>query len=98
MTLEHIHQVSKFRILDTLQPQSLALVNGGQIGLADISTMQEFTGLQGLVDQIDLRLKPNVTGDDLADLKNLLPPGIILETPTRVKETGDMMIRAYQLN
>ncbi|MBW2051367.1 MAG: ABC transporter permease [Deltaproteobacteria bacterium] len=98
VTLEHIHQVSKFRILDTLQPQSLALVNGGQIGLADISTMQEFTGLQGLVDQIDLRLKPNVTGDDLADLKNLLPPGIILETPTRVKETGDMMIRAYQLN
>ncbi|MEJ2723373.1 MAG: ABC transporter permease, partial [Deltaproteobacteria bacterium] len=98
VSLEHVHQIAQFRVLGMLEPEGLSLVEGGYVGLTDIATMQEFTGLQGWVDRIDLRLKPDATEQAVAQLKSLLPPGIDLQAPTETKESGLTMIHAYQLN
>jgi putative ABC transport system permease protein len=68
------------------------------VAIADLATMQEFTGLQGWVDRIDLLLKPGATPKDLKTLQTLFPPGVRLESPAEIRESGQNMIRAYQLN
>jgi putative ABC transport system permease protein len=96
--LEHARQKARFQILGVLEPSGLALAEGGRIALTDIATFQEFTGLFGKVDRIDLQLKPFATEGDLADFKRLLPGSIQLNPPTATRESGQGMIRAYQLN
>ena len=96
--LEHVNQVSRFTVVGILEEQGLSLVEGGFVAIADLATMQEFTGLQGWVDRIDLRLKPGADPDDLESLRASLPPGVRLESPTETKESGQNMIYAYQLN
>lgn len=96
--LEHVHQKQDFKIVGVLEQKGLALLEAGNMGLVDIASMQEFTGLHGWVDRIDLRLKSDVTKKDLHQLRALLPPGIVFEAPNEAKESGQMMIGAYQLN
>ncbi|MDH3798472.1 MAG: ABC transporter permease, partial [Desulfobacterales bacterium] len=98
LLLEHVRQRSNFKIIGKLQPQGLALAEGGRIALTDIATFQEFTGLFGKVDRIDLKLKPFATAGDLADIRQMLPESIQLNPPTATRESGQMMISAYQLN
>ena len=73
-------------------------MEGGHVALADLSTMQEFTGLQGWVDRIDLRLKTEATSRDVEEIRASLPPGLVLHAPTETRDTGRSMINAYQLN
>ncbi len=96
--LEHAHQKTRFKILGMLERSGLSLAEGGRIALTDIATFQEFTGLFGKVDRIDLQLKPLATARDRADIQRLLPESIQLNPPTAKRESGQMMIRAYQLN
>lgn len=96
--LEHIRQSSKFKILGMLEREGLALAEGGRIAITDIATFQEFTGLFGKVDRIDLKLKPFATAKDLDDIRKMLPEGITLNSPSTARESGQGMIRAYQLN
>lgn len=96
--LEHARQKARFKILGMLERSGLSLVEGGRIALTDIATFQEFTGLFGKVDRIDLQLKPLATARDLADIQRLLPESIQLNPPSAKRESGQMMIRAYQLN
>jgi putative ABC transport system permease protein len=98
LLLEHVRQRSSFKIIGKLEPEGLALAEGGRIALTDIATFQEFTGLFGKVDRIDLKLKPFATARDLADIRQMLPESIQLNPPTAARESGQMMIRAYQLN
>ena len=98
LLLEHVHQRSNFKIIGKLEPEGLALAEGGRIALTDIATFQEFTGLFGKVDRIDLKLKPFATARDLADIRQMLPESIQLNPPTATRESGQMMIGAYQLN
>jgi putative ABC transport system permease protein len=98
LLLEHVHRRSNFKIIGKLEPEGLALAEGGRIALTDIATFQEFTGLFGKVDRIDLKLKPFATARDLADIRQMLPESIQLNPPTATRESGQMMIRAYQLN
>jgi putative ABC transport system permease protein len=98
VTLEHVNQVSRFTVAGLLEEQGLSLVEGGYVAIADLATMQEFTGLQGWLDRIDLRLKPDATPRDTESLRNSLPPGVRLEAPAEIKESGQNMIHAYQLN
>ena len=96
--LAHVHQKTQFKILGTLDPSGLSLAEGGRIALTDIATFQEFTGLFGKVDRIDLQLTPFATDQDLASIRQLLPEGIQLNPPTAKRESGRMLIKAYQLN
>ncbi|MGD8989897.1 MAG: FtsX-like permease family protein [Desulfobacterales bacterium] len=98
LVLEHARQKVRFKISGTLDPSGLALAESGRIALTDIATFQEFTGLLGKVDRIDLKLAPSAHLRDLAAVKQLLPEGVQLNPPTATRETGQMMIRAYQLN
>jgi putative ABC transport system permease protein len=52
--LVHSRQTARFKVLARWIPKGLALVEGGRIALCDIATFQEFTGLFGLADRIDL--------------------------------------------
>ena len=96
--LDHVQQVKTFEVAGILEPQGLALIEGGLVSIVDISTMQEFTGLQGWVDRIDVAVKSDVKKPDLDRLRATLPSGILLGAPTETKETGLDLIRAYQLN
>jgi len=98
ITLEHVQQQKAFHVLGTLAPRGLALVDGGIVALTDIATFQEFTGLEGVVDRIDLVLKPTAGSAAPEELRALLPDGIVLEQPGESRETGRRMIGAYQLN
>jgi len=96
--LEHAQQTAAFRIAGILDPQGLAMVEGGRVALTDIATFQEFTGTYGMVDRIDLQLNPAAADRELADLRGILPESIVLSSPSATKESGRGMIRAYQLN
>jgi len=73
-------------------------VEGGLVALTDIATFQEFTGVHGLVDRIDLRFKPNAATTGPQEIARLLPADIVIGSPSAAKESGQGMIRAYQLN
>lgn len=96
--LVHSRQTSDFKVLALLDPNGLALVEGGRIALCDITTFQEFTDQFGLADRIDIRLKPNAAGDALTTLQPLLPAGVVMRSPAERSESGQAMIRAYQLS
>jgi len=98
ISVEHAQQTAEFRIAGILEPQGLALVEGGRVALTDIATFQEFTGTYGMVDRIDLQLKPGATERELAELHAMLPPSIVLSSPSATRKSGQGMIRAYQLN
>ncbi len=87
-----------FEVLGELAPEGLATLEGGNTAIADIATFQEFTGVYGRVDRIDLIFTRPVTADKLARVKALLPAGVELSQPSEAKESGQAMIRAYQLN
>ena len=96
--IEHAHQTARFKIAGVMAAEGLALVEGGQVALTDIATFQEFTGLHGVVDRIDLRFKPHAAATGPQELAELLPEGIVIGSPTAAKESGQGMIKAYQLN
>jgi len=96
--LEHARQTANFKILGKLEREGLAQVEGGRVALTDIATFQEFTGLIGQVDRIDIKLKAGTTSEDLDEIRSMLPESIILNPPSATRESGQAMIRAYQLN
>jgi putative ABC transport system permease protein len=98
LLLEHVNQRLSFKIIGMLEQEGLALAEGGRIALTDIATFQEFTGLFGRVDRIDLRLKPFATAKDLADIRQWLPESVTLNPPSTTRASGQAMIKAYQLN
>jgi putative ABC transport system permease protein len=98
LLLEHVNQAARFHVSGLLAEQGLSLVEGGAVAIADIATVQEFMGIQGRVDRIDLRLTPSSGTEELSQLRSLLPPGMVMEAPSRTKETGRNMIHAYRLN
>ena len=91
-------QTAEFRVVGVLRPAGLALVEGGRVALTDIATFQEFAGLCGRVDRIDLLLKPDAGAKGLAQIRRMLPDSVVLGSPSAAKESGRGMIRAYQLN
>jgi putative ABC transport system permease protein len=98
ITLEHSRQTVDFRIVGVLAPENLALVEGGRLALTDIATFQEFTGLYGKIDRIDLQLQPEQTAESFQNIVSTLPSGVIMSSPSERRESGQAMIRAYQLN
>jgi putative ABC transport system permease protein len=98
ITLEHSRQTVDFRIVGVLAPRGLGLAEAQRLAITDIATFQEFTGLYDSVDRIDLMLWPRTSKEDLADLTASLPEGVIVSAPSARRESGQVMIRSYQLN
>jgi putative ABC transport system permease protein len=98
LKLEHTRNAAEFRVAGILMPEGLALVEGGRVALTDIATFQEFTGLHGLLDRIDLTFKPQTTRQEIDDLARKLPQELELRSPSAARDSGTAMIRAYQLN
>ena len=98
ISVEHARGQEDFSVIGILAPDGLSLVEGGQVALTDIATFQEFTKLHGYVDRVDLLLKPDTTTDVLDQIRKLLPANVIIGSPSSSKESGQGMIRAYQLN
>jgi putative ABC transport system permease protein len=96
--IEHTRQTAFFSIAGILSPGGLAMAEGGMIALTDIATFQELTKLYGLVDRIDIKLDPNTTSEDLDHIRKNLPDNFQLGAPSAAKESGQGLIRAYQLN
>ncbi|MCK8601102.1 FtsX-like permease family protein [Desulfoferrobacter suflitae] len=96
--LKYFGRSSKFRILGVLNSQGLALADAGYVAITDIASMQEFTGLHGVVDRIDILLKSTATVRDIERIRAALPAGVILSRPSEAREAGRMMIDAYRLN
>ena len=102
ITLAHDRANTDFRVLGLLKPEGLGLAEGGQIALTDMATFQEFTGLRGVVDRIDLILTPDAAEMGLEALREQwagwLPPGVQITSSSAARNSGRTMIRAYQLN
>ncbi len=98
VTLDHSRNRAEFRVAGVLLPEGLALVEGGRVALTDIATFQEFTGLFGLLDRIDIRFNAKTTPQDIEDLAGKLPEELELRPPSAARDSGSAMIRAYQLN
>jgi len=98
LKFEHTRSTAEFRVAGILVPEGLAMVEGGRVAVTDIATFQEFTGLYGLVDRIDLIFKPKTALRDIEDLTQKLPAELELRSPSAARDSGTAMIRAYQLN
>jgi putative ABC transport system permease protein len=98
LTLEHARQQRAFQVAGILASEGLALVEGGRIALTDIATFQEFVGLFGAVDRIDIAFESRATPEQREDFRRMLPADLVLTSPSAAKESGQGMIRAYQLN
>lgn len=96
--LESTNRSASFRILGGLEPEGPASLEGGNLAVTDMATFQEFTGEFGAVDRIDLVFARPVTDGKLDAVRGLLPRGLFLEQPSETRETGQVMIRSYQLN
>lgn len=98
LSLENPGGEAVFKVLGVLESDGLAVVEGGRIALADIATVQEFTNRRGQVERIDLQLRSGVSDSVLNRLQEMLPGGVSLDTPSAARDSGEGMIRAYQLN
>ena len=98
LLLESPRGQANFTILDILDSEGLALSEGGQLAVADIATVQEFTQLIGRIDRIDLRFRSDEPESAISRLRASLPAEIFIDTPAATRESGETMIKAYQLN
>lgn len=89
---------SSFEVLGELAPVGLATLEGTNVAIVDIATFQEFTRVYGQVDRIDLIFTRPLTEEKLDRVKAMLPPGVELTEPSEARESGRVMIRAYELN
>jgi putative ABC transport system permease protein len=98
LEFEHTSAVREFRVAGILEPQGLALVESGRVAVTDIASFQEFTGLHGLLDRIDLTFRPKASREEIEDLSRKLSREIELRSPSAARDSGTAMIRSYQLN
>ena len=98
LNIEHVGNPSEFVVLDALSSEGLALVEGGKIAITDIATFQEFTGIRGEVDRIDLLFNSTVSEKEMDQIRRILPDGVILGMPNEDRISGVRMISAYRLN
>ncbi len=101
-SLEHSRRSAEFKIVGVLRPAGLALAEGGRLAVTDIAVFQEFTGLHGTADRIDVKLGPGVAKPALETARKrlaaFLPQDVLITAPTETRATGQSMMRSYHLN
>ncbi len=100
------------RVGDTLtldaagQPRTLRIIgelpgvgDSGAFGVMDIAAVQWLWGQVGAVNQVDLRLRPGTsTADFLAQWRDHLPVGAVLQSPAQQGRVAADASRAYRVN
>lgn len=87
-----------------LTPLRIAGVLGGDAGrqrfaIADIATAQTLFARPGLLNRIDLRLRPGADPQHLVEgLRPGLPPGVFVERPQEEAGRNESLSRAYRVN
>lgn len=82
-----------------LELSGVAKASGGDILLTDVFTAQDLLGKVGLVDRVDIVVKPGASRAGVErEIRRRLPPGLSLEPPGRAAETADRMVRAFRFN
>ncbi len=72
---------------------------GQRLAVVDIATAQHHFRRMGLVNRIELRLRPGASAESVAQrLQTLLPAGVYVESPKTVSHTAVALTRAYRVN
>ncbi|MDJ0668939.1 MAG: FtsX-like permease family protein [Desulfobacterales bacterium] len=97
VVLSHRQGDTPFTVAGRITMDGLGKAANGRMAVCDIATFQEFTGTSGYVDRIDIRLADPGT-DPGPELTRLMGNGLRLGSPGALKQSGQGMIRAYQVN
>ncbi len=99
LTAVHVSGRTDCVVAAVIEDEGLALVDGGMVAVADIATVQELAGRQGMLDRIDLRFGSNASeAEAAAAVSKALPLGVRLAGPDDAAESSRAMILAYELN
>ncbi|MHB8179799.1 MAG: ABC transporter permease [Acidithiobacillus ferrivorans] len=88
------------------QPRTLRIIgelpgvgDSGAFGVMDIAAVQWLWGRVGTLNQVDLRLRPGTSiGDFLAQWRDHLPVGAVLQSPAQQGRVAADASRAYRVN
>ena len=94
----HGHNIARFELIGLLDEKGAALAEGGNVAICDIATAQEFLKRPGLLERIDLILRPRAGAADIASIERMLPSGCKLVRPHEGKEASLSLIKAYRMN
>ncbi len=97
VVLSHRQGDTPFTVAGRITMDGLGKAANGRMAVCDIATFQEFTGTSGYVDRIDIRLA-DPGSDPGPELTRLMGNGLRLGSPGALKQSGQGMIRAYQVN
>ncbi len=90
---------TEFRIRGVLLDEGPAQTLDGNFALMDIATAQFAANRLGLLDYVDVLLRPEFTAEQvLPELQNALPNGLVAELPDVESGRADTMISAFQFN
>ncbi len=97
IVLTHRQGAIPFTVAGRITTDGLGKAANGRMAICDIATFQEFTATAGYVDRIDIRLEGQASslGPDAA---SLLEGGLRIGAPGALKQSGQGMIQAYQVN
>ena len=85
----------KLRVAGILRGQGLRQ----RLGVMDIAGAQWQLGRLGIINRIDVRARPGANIDELAaQLRGVLPAGVVVERPESSLERSAGMSRAYRVN
>jgi putative ABC transport system permease protein len=86
---------SSFKVAGLLSSASVR----ERIGVIDIAAAQSAFGRLGSITRLEIRLRPGARADKVAaQLRERLPPGLVIETPQALIERNTSLSRAYRVN
>lgn len=95
LQLETPWGITRCRVLQILDHQGLAGIDGGLVALADLATVQEISRRRQVLDRVNCILASGVTG---SDLEGLLPDGVVIRPAAGLLQSGSQMAEAYEFN
>ncbi len=85
----------EFVVAGIIEEGGLAGVYGGDAVLTDVAVADHHLGREGLLDRIDVRLRPDA---DREALRQALPPNAVLEAPDAESLRAREMLAAFRFN